>query len=182
MRSFFHFVGSFFLATSALCYGDSEGKVDGIKGTLSCGDAVISGVAECGVSEDGISWCRKQEFFWEENGRKKMLPHEGKLHFDPRFKDKVLDVYVTDWACIKKNSGSYLLLAYSCMRDTKRNLCDEPEWLRVFSQGRELSRGFKRKDSKKFDRLFKHLQIVDDIQEKGVFQDAPWIKREHGDK
>jgi hypothetical protein len=117
------------------------------------------------------------------NGKKKVfkfLPYDGKLitkHFDAD--EKVLDAYVSQWACLKSKSGAhFILLWYDCSWGDEADYCvgsGNNQWERIFSlDGRDLTAGYPKKGPL-LDTLYRKLDIYE-ISEKGIkLKPLKWI-------
>ncbi|MFC4160885.1 hypothetical protein [Chitinimonas lacunae] len=134
---------------------------------LRCGEVELVAKSDCVLLDSGKQ-CRRQTLTLHADGKEKTLPNDGRaVKKQLAGPGKVLDGFVTGWACINSSKGTpYLLLAYSCSFGEERGACarGEKEWMRLFSlDGRHLTAGLSRQD-KRADALFDRLGLSETLE------------------
>lgn len=145
-----------------------------VKEVINCKNANVYIETTCKKYQEFDTQCTSQKLLIINSNKKitKTLPHDGNLilkFFDT--KTKVLDAYITQWACLKSKYGRYyLLLWYDCSLGDEKEYClgaGNNQWERIFSlEGRDLTAGYPHKGPS-LDILYHKLGIYE-ISEKGI--------------
>lgn len=145
-----------------------------VKEAIKCKDTNVYIETTCKEYQEFDTQCTSQKLQIINRNKKisKALPHDGNLimkFFDT--KTKVLDAYITQWACLKSKYGQhYILLWYDCSLGDEKDYClgtGNNQWERIFSlDGRDLTSGYPRKGPS-LDTLYRKLGIYE-ISEKGI--------------
>lgn len=142
------------LSAATMCF--AADNITHVQDSLPCADVDVIAQTYCISSIDFETQCIKQQIRIVDKrlGKSKNIAIAGHLVKKPSIKlRRVLDAFVTDWACLKSTKGiNYVLLFYTCSPGDERGYCAQgyKQWDSLFNlDGVELTGHARHKDARR---------------------------------